>query len=211
MPVTILERDESSTADSSNRFDAGSTPLGEQLSETIATVRFFISRRETLSGQRSAAVAACETFPVPWFIFVRYATASNYLVTFDTASRELFLVASGAVHFLIPGYKTLCADGRFAYNTAETFLVPLSGLVFHFFRSCTEYISASIAPSSELSVVAVSAIDFFHFRSELFVHQRHTAFAAQETSLVPVFVFVRQIFRVDADGLVAFVARVCEY
>lgn len=59
--------------------------------------------------------------------------------------------------------------------------------------TCTEYISTSIAPSSELSVVAVSAIDFFHFRSKLFVYQRHATFAAQETGLVPVFVFVRQI------------------
>lgn len=61
---------------------------------------------------------------------------TSYLVTLNTTGRELFLVASGAVNFLIPGYKALGADGRLAHNAAETFLVPLSGLVLHLFRSC---------------------------------------------------------------------------
>jgi len=211
VPVTILERNESGAADSRDWFDARSAPLGEQLSETIATERFLVPRSETLSGQRSAAMAAREAFPVPRFVFVRHATASDYLSTLDTASRELFLVASGAVDFLFSGYKALGADWRAAHYAAETFLVPLSGLVLHLFRSCTEDVSASIASSSKLRVIAISAIDFFHFRSKLFIHQRNATFAAQETSFVPMFVLVRQIFRVNSDGLVAFVTWVGEY
>lgn len=153
-------------------------------------------------------MAAREAFPVPWFVLVRYSTASNYLVTFNATSRELFLVTSSAVDILFPGYEAFGTYGRLAHNAAETFLVPLSGLVFHFLRSCAEDVSASVTPSSELSVIAISAIDFLHFRSELLVHQRDATFVAQETSFVPVFVLVRQIFRVDSDDLVAFVAWV---
>lgn len=211
VPMAVLERDESGAADSRDRFGARSAPLGEQLSETIAAERLLISGRETLSGQRSVAIAAREAFPVPRFVFVRHTATVDYLVTLDASSRELFLVASGAINFLISGYEALGADGRVTHDAAETFLVPLSGLVLHLFRSCTEDVSASVTPSSKLRVIAISAIDFFHFRSELFVHQRDATFAAQETSFVPMFIFVRQIFRVDADGLVALVARVGEY
>lgn len=156
-------------------------------------------------------MATREAFPVPRFVFICHSATSDNLVTLNAAGRELFLVASGAVNFLFPGYKALGADGRLAHNAAETFLVPLSGLVLHLFRSCAEYISTTVASSSELSVVAISAIDFLHFRSKLFVHQRDATFAAQETSFVPMFILVRQIFRVDSDGLVAFVARVGEH
>jgi len=59
----------------------------------------------------------------------------GYLSTLDASSRELFLVASGAINFLISGYEALGADGRVTHDAAETFLVPLSGLVLHLFRS----------------------------------------------------------------------------
>lgn len=63
-----------------DRFDARSAPLGEQLSETIAAVRLLIPGRKTLSGQRSVAIAARKAFPVPRFVFICHATASDYLL-----------------------------------------------------------------------------------------------------------------------------------
>lgn len=59
----------------------------------------------------------------------------TYLAALNTSCRELFLVASGAVYLLFPGYEALGTDGCLAHNAAETFLVPLSGLVLHLFRS----------------------------------------------------------------------------
>lgn len=58
-----------------------------------------------------------------------------YLVTLHATRGELLLVASGAVNFLFPGNKAFGANGRLTHYAAETLLVPLSGLVFHLFRS----------------------------------------------------------------------------
>jgi hypothetical protein len=69
------------------------------------------------------------------FNIITYYCITQYLVTLNASSRKLFLVASGAVNFLVPGYKALGADGRLAYNAAKTFLMPLSGLVLHLFCS----------------------------------------------------------------------------
>lgn len=60
-------------------FYTRSASFGEQLSETISAERLFVSGRETLSGQRRAAMAAREAFSVPGFIFVCHATASDNL------------------------------------------------------------------------------------------------------------------------------------
>lgn len=59
----------------------------------------------------------------------------TYLAALNAACRELLLVASGAVDLLFPGYEALGTDGRLAHDAAETFLVPLPGLVLHLFRS----------------------------------------------------------------------------
>lgn len=87
-------------------------------------------------------------------------------------------------------------DSRGANTTQR----PFSGEPDHkssvkrrIYFTCAEDVATSIAPGSELSIVAISAIDLLHFRSELFIHQRDATFAAQETRLVPVFVFVRQV------------------
>lgn len=62
-----------------NWFYTWSASFGEQLSETISTVWFFVSGRETLSSQRRAAMATREAFPVPRFVFICNATTSNNL------------------------------------------------------------------------------------------------------------------------------------
>lgn len=62
-----------------DRLDARSAPLGEQFAKALAAVRLLVPGSETLSRQRSAAIAARETFPVPRFVLVRYATAGDYL------------------------------------------------------------------------------------------------------------------------------------
>lgn len=58
-----------------------------------------------------------------------------YLVAFDTTSGEFLLIAIGTVDFLFSGDKALGSNGGFTHYTGETFLVPLSGFVFHFLGS----------------------------------------------------------------------------
>lgn len=51
MPVTVLERDETGTADSSDWLDTGGASLGEQFPETLGTVRLLVAAGEALPGQ----------------------------------------------------------------------------------------------------------------------------------------------------------------
>lgn len=51
VPVTVLERDETGTADSSDWLDTGGASLGEQFPETLGTVWLLVAAGEALSGQ----------------------------------------------------------------------------------------------------------------------------------------------------------------
>lgn len=61
-----------------------------------------------------------------------------YLVAFNTSCGEFLFVASCAENFLFSRDKTFRSNRRFADDTAEAFLVPLSGFVFHLFRTCNK-------------------------------------------------------------------------
>jgi hypothetical protein len=119
-------------------------------------------------------------------------------------------VAGGAENFIVFGNKTLGPDGCFAQRTAKTAVVPLFAFVFHFFHTCFEYIATSIASCRKGLVVAVGAKYLLVFGAEGFIDQGNLAHAAEEAVLVPVLVFVGQIFGVDPDGLSALIACVCK-
>jgi len=51
MPVTVFERDEPSTSDSSDRFVASGASFGEEFAEAFGTVRLFVFGSEALAGQ----------------------------------------------------------------------------------------------------------------------------------------------------------------
>ena len=76
------------------------------------------------------------------------AIEGEYFSALDAASGKLFLVATRAVDILFARDKRLGADWRFAHEAAETFLVPLSALVFHLLGSCTRERKSLLKPSS---------------------------------------------------------------
>lgn len=55
-----------------------------------------------------------------------------YLTAFNTPGGVFLLIASSAINLLLAWYKRFGANWCFAYATGETFLMPLSRLVFHF-------------------------------------------------------------------------------
>lgn len=73
-------------------------------------------------------------------------------------------------------------------------------LFFFFFflvakLTSTEDVSASIASTSELGIVAIAAVDLVYLAAKLFVYQRCPTFVTKEASLVPVLVLVREILQ----------------
>lgn len=106
---------------------------------------------------------------MPGFVLVGYSATGDDLVAFDTTSGEFLLIAIGTVDFLFSGDKALGSNGGFTHYTGETFLVPLSGFVFHFLGSSFENFTAAIAPGSKLGIVTIAAVDFLRLGTELFV------------------------------------------
>lgn len=210
VPVAVLERDEAGAANTGDRLGAGRAPLGEQFSEALGAVGLLVARGEPLSGQRRVAVRAGEALAVPRLVLVCHAALRDDLVALDAAGSELILVASRAVDLLLAGDKAPGADGVLAHHAAETLLVPLPGLVLHLLGASAEDLAASITTAGELRVIAVTAVDLVELGAELLVYQRDAALGAEEAGFVPVLVLVRQVLRVDADGLVAFFAAVRE-
>lgn len=51
MPMPVLERDEASSANASNRFGAGGASLGEQFSKAIGAVGLVVAGRKSLASQ----------------------------------------------------------------------------------------------------------------------------------------------------------------
>jgi len=89
--------------------------------------------------------------------------------------------------------------------------VPLTSLVLHFLHSCFKHISTSITASGKLCVITRATIDPVSLGSELFIYQACPAFVAEETSFMPVFLFVRKILRVNADNLATLIAVVSKH
>lgn len=106
MPMTILERNETSTTDTQNEvesnivyrnfesvfwgllgrfqltgygFGTRCTTFSEQFTETFGTIGFLITTSEALTSQRNVAVGASEALTMPGFILVGYTTRSDDL------------------------------------------------------------------------------------------------------------------------------------
>uniref|UniRef100_A0A8D9BU99 Uncharacterized protein n=1 Tax=Cacopsylla melanoneura TaxID=428564 RepID=A0A8D9BU99_9HEMI len=169
MPVTVFERNESGAANASNGFLAGVAPFSKQFTKAICAEWLVITRRETLSCQRRATIGTREAFSMPGFVFIGDSTTGYDLVAFDTTGCEFLLITVGTVDLLFSWDETLGTNRSFANYTSETFLVPLSGLVFHFFGSSFEYFRTVIAARCKLSVIAATAIDLLSFGTKLFV------------------------------------------
>lgn len=114
-------------------------------------------------------MGAGEALAMPRFILVGHTAAGDDLLALDATGCVLFLVATGAVDFLLTGDERFGTDGGLADAAAEALLVPLSGLIFHFFGSSAEDFSTTVTPGSELGIVAVSTVDLVGFGAELFV------------------------------------------
>lgn len=102
-----------------------------------------------------------EALPVPGLVLVCYTTASNDLVALDAPRGEFFFVTFGAIDFLLPWDEALGTNWNLANTAAETFLMPLSGFVFHFLGSSSEYFIAAITSRGELVVITTAAVDPF--------------------------------------------------
>lgn len=105
VPVAILERDETRTADTGDWLGTGGASLREQLAEAVGAVWLLVAAREALAGERHLAVGAGEALAVPRFVLVRYAAAGDDLLTLDATGGVLLLVAAGAVDFLLARNK----------------------------------------------------------------------------------------------------------
>lgn len=148
---------------------------------------------------------------MPRLVLICHAAAGDNLIALNTPGGEFVLVTSGTINLLFARDEALCADRILTDHAAETLLVPLSGLVFHFLSASTEDLATSIATAGELGVVAVAAIDLVHLATKLFVHQRHSAPIAEEAGFMPMLVLIRQILGVNADDFAAFLAAIGEY
>lgn len=210
MPVSFLKGDEPRAADSSDWFRAGEASLGKKLPIAVGTIRLVILRSEPLSGKLVVAVGASKAFPVPRLVLVGHTPRGDDLAALDTPCGKLLLIAPSTVDLLLPRNEALGSNGIFADAASKAFLVPLTGLVFHFLGASTEHFATPITPGSKLGIVAVAAVDFLRLRSKLFVDQRNLALAAQEAGLMPMLVFVGQILRVNPNKLLAFIASVGE-
>jgi len=211
VPVPALEGDEPRAADSSDGFAASCAPLGEQLAETIRTVRLVIAGGEPLPCQGLLAVCAGEALPVPGIVPVGHSTLGDHLAALDALCSKLLLIALGAVDVVFLGYEALGADGVLAGTADEALLVPLPGLVLHLLHTSLEDVPTAVAPGGELCVVAGTTVDPVSLGPELLVHQARPALVTEEAGLMPVLLLVGQVLGVDPDDLPALVAVIREH
>lgn len=127
---------------------------------------------------------------MPRLIFVRHTTTCNDLVALDATRRKLLFVAARTVDVVFSWDEGLGSDGGFAHTATEALLMPLATFVLHLFSSCSENFTAAIAPGRKGRIVAIGTIDLLVLGAKGLVHQRHSAFVAQEASFVPMLLFV---------------------
>jgi len=60
-------------------FAAAAALFGEQVAETLSTVRLLLARRELLPGENLVAVGAGEALAVPGRVLVRYSAFVDHL------------------------------------------------------------------------------------------------------------------------------------
>lgn len=210
VPVSVFEGNEPRPTDSCDGFGASSASFSKEVTVAVSAVRFIVLGSESLSSQGIGAVGASEALSVPRVILVSDSSTCNDLRAFHASRGKLLFIAASAIDLLFTRNKTLRSNGSFADTTGKAFLMPLSCLVLHLLCTCSEDFSATVTPGGEGSIVTCRAIDLVCLRSELLVYEGHSALRTQETCLMPMFVFVRQVFRVDSDEGSALVASIGE-
>jgi len=193
MPVASLKGDEPGAPNSSDWLTAGCTPLRKQLTKAISTIGFVISGSKSLSSQGLLAVSTGEALPVPGVVSVCDSSLSDHLTALDAFCSELLLITLGAVNIMLLWYEALGSDRIFAGAAHEALFMPLPGLVFHFLHSSFENIPATIASGCKLGIIARSTVDSVCLGSKLFINKAGAALITEETSLVPMLLFVGEI------------------
>lgn len=79
MPMSIFERDELGTADTSYRFATCETTFSEQFAETICAIWFVFAASKTCTSQTCLTMGTRETFSMPWFILICNTSTCNHL------------------------------------------------------------------------------------------------------------------------------------
>lgn len=108
---------------------------------------------------------------MPRRVLVCNATFINHPVALHTALCILLLVALDTDDFLVTWYETLVSDWLEADFTAETLFMPLLSLVLKLLHSCPKEAATTVTPSSEIVVVAISAIEFVILASKRMINQ----------------------------------------
>lgn len=190
MPVAFVKRDELCSTKPSDGLGAPGALLGKEFSETVGAVRSLVARGELLAGQDAAAVRAGEAVAVEGGSLVGDASLVDHPVALSAALGKLLLIAWDADELMITWDESLVSDWLSASEAHEAILVPLFAAEFEFLHSGLEDISASVAPGSEVVVVAVGAIELLVLGSEGLVHQGLLAVHALEAFFVPMLVLV---------------------
>lgn len=204
VPMTIFEGNITRTTNTCDRFCARETFLGEQSSKAFGAIRMFITRCESLTSQRILTVRTCETLAMPRLILVGDTPLLDHLKATRAFRRKMFLVARHAEILLIFRNETLRTDGLRARRTGEAMLMKLLPAIFEFLRAWLEDLIAFVTARCKLLIVTFTTVELLIFAAERFVDQCCFAHRTEETFLVPVTVFVREILGVGTDLLPAF-------
>jgi hypothetical protein len=199
VPVTVLEGNEARATDASNWLGTGGAAFRKQFAEAVSTIRLLVAAREALTGQGSLAVRARKALSMPWVVLVSHTASRDNLFALDATSGKFVFIAPSTINILLARNERFRSDWCFAATATETFLMPLTVLVFHLLRASTEHFAASVASGCELRVVTVATVNLIGLRAKLLVNQRDTTHIAEEASLMPVLVFVAQILGVNSN------------
>lgn len=182
--MASLKGNESGSACARDGISAGRATFGKELSEAFGAIWLVVSGRELLPGQHGVAVGTSEAFPVPGLVLECDSAGRHYFLALGTFGRKFLLEACHTVHVRVVGNdEWFTAYGDLAGCTIETFVVPLSALVFHFLHSRTERFSASVTAGSKLQVIALAAKDLGVFDGKWLFYQGIRTFFAYEAFL----------------------------
>ena len=147
-----------------------------------------------------------------------------HLAALDAFRGEFFFIAFCTIYIVLLGDEWLSSYRILAGATDKTLFVPLPSLVLHLLHSRLKDVPAPVTSGRKLCVIARTAVNTVslnirdnwrvgtwhttNLRAKLFVHQTAPTFVAQKAGLVPVLLFVGQIFRVNADDFPALITSV---
>jgi len=158
MPVAIIERNELRASQTSDWLGAAATLLGEEFPEAVSAVGLLVAGGELLTGKDLVAVCARKAVTVERHSLVRDATLVDHAVALGASLGKLLLVTRYADKLLVTWDEALVANRLLAYAAAETWLVPLLATELKLLHASAENVATSIAPSSEVVVMAISTI-----------------------------------------------------